>query len=912
MLNILFFLLDFIFPGACLLWLLRAKWSLKPELKPGGSIWLAIPTSFALSVSIISLLGWAGFFLKLNFIEVKFIFYGIVSLLFLASAITLWQKRQEAGNNLVRLVSRKYSIRNLEFITAVFILMVFLLAIYGGTWFSHTADSFNHMAVVRSLVEFNNPIPMQIYWPDPVSGMDPTNGTWHLALAIWMSTAGIDLPTMWLLATVLLAPMIVLTFIVLALELTKEKPVAFLAGLFFVVVGISGDFRISAQPNRMGQIFLWLSIIFVVLSMRTSSEGKADSKWFYIILAAWLGWTSTAIHQQYAPALLGIVIPGLAIFYLMHVLRRSDAAGNSTSDRRLVIRQILYTGTAVLLSTLLGFIIRSSYTISEKYPLVNESIQALQTTSSLTVIQQYLRVWFSGWNSYITIATIFSMTLIYFLFRVKSRVKLEVIFIVVSSILVPLYVVFATIFIGRGGLVFSVFSRLTLLMPPMLIIGWVWVLVRVMRVIPTHTKDLSFRTIPTILLFDLAVIIISLYSISMRVNKPQGGIVSLYSPQSSYGYRFSISRNLNLFYTRGNAIQFINTIPDDARILADEGVSYEMAGITGKLFVRLPSQHTPLQEKDLNDAILQDHHDFVSGELTSSQMTEILLRHNINYIYVDRERYNGQRLWNILPTIPVLDEVASGQNWRIYQMMPEQAEAYILLDEKIRGTDDFFESITLMKTLEEMFPNRERYIAALQRFIPIDPVQLMDFVNEGPNYSRPITPGFKFDFLEHFDDAWVISGQSDSVKRTSYLINYDARGVIFQHPNSRLVYYVDIPPNVYLDFSIALAPDTWSPWKGDGVDFLITVEKNARQINIFNQYIDPKNRTTDRKWLDFSLDLTAYSGEKVKLIFETRSGPKLDDRYDWAGWGEPRLRIDLRHELFENWDYSPFQRESGR
>lgn len=910
MLNILLFITVFILPGASILWLTRAKWALKLEFCPGGSIWLAIPTSFAISISIISILGWGGFFLKLNFVEVKFIFLAIIGFLFLVSGIKLWQKRQRAFRDTSVPLYKRLSLKNLELFTAIFIIIVLLLTIYGGTWFSHTADSLNHMAAVRSIIKYNNPVPMQIYWPEPVTGMDPTFGTWHLALAIWKSISGIELPTMWLLATILLAPMVVLSNIVLALELTQDKFVAFLSGLFYVIVGISGDFRSMSYSNKMGQIFLWLTFVFILLSIRAyhSRENRSKFKYFLVLIALF-GWTSAAIHQQYPPALLGVAIPSLVIIIFAALIKKITPADHSADGGRSSIKPILYTGMAVLLPTAFGFFIRSYFTISEKYPLLRQSVEALQTTSKLTLIQEDLNTWFSSWNSYITIATILSLTLIYYLFREKLTIRSGVIFIVISSILVPLYVILMTLFIGRGGLLLSVFNRLKLLMPAFLLIGWVWALVVQMRSVRAVIKKFHFRKLPT-LLIAVIVLGVSIYSISMRVTNPNGGIISLYSPQSTYKFGLASSRNSNLYITRGDAVQFIDKLPDDTRILADEGTGYEMAGLTGKLFIRLPSQHTPLQEKNLNDAARQDAKDFVSGKLNNSQMVEILLRQKVDYIYVDRERYNGPKLWNILPTLPVLDEVASGGSWRIYQVMPEQAEAYIALDEKIRETDDFFQKIALYKSLESMFPNQERYLNELQRVIPVDPAVLVDFVNEGPSYTNPQPSGVAFDFLHNLDAALIVSAQTNTVHRTAYVIKRDARGVIFQHPDSQLIYTVVVPQESSLDFSIALDPAVWELGKGDGVEFMISVEKNEKQLKIFDEYIDPKNNRADRKWFDFSVDLSAYGGEIVKIIFETRLGPQQDNRFDWAGWGEPRLRQQVEYDLLENWENLSIQSET--
>ena len=38
-----------------------------------------------------------------------------------------------------------------------------------------------------------------------------------------------------------------------------------------------------------------------------------------------------------------------------------------------------------------------------------------------------------------------------------------------------------------------------------------------------------------------------------------------------------------------------------------------------------------------------------------------------------------------------------------------------------------------------------------------------------------------------------------------------------------------------------------------------------------------------------TVDLEAYAGQMLTIVFETGSGPKGDVRYDWAGWGAPRL-----------------------
>jgi hypothetical protein len=907
MVNIILYWVIFFLPGSCILWLLNAKWALIGKLKPGGSLWLAIPTTFAISVTIISVLGWLGFFLKFTFIEVQFFFLILIILLVVISVIKLWRMRKEVKNFLTNTKFKKFSIKNYEFITALFILLVFLLAIYGGTWLSHTADSFGHMAAVRSIIKFDNPVPMQIFFSNPVSGMDPTFGTWHLALAVWKSLSGMDLHRMWLITTILIAPMIVLTYLILALELTKNRIVSLLTGLLYVIVIISGDFRISAQPNRMGQIFLWLSLIFLILSIRMSSETDNNSKWVLTVFAASFGWTSAAIHQQYPPVLLALVIPSLVIYYFVQRFNNNKTTVHSVQNKKLISNQILFSGLALLSSTFFGIIVRSSFTISKKYPVMSLSTENIHEGNYLELILQDLSTWFSGWDSYISIATIICLTLIIYLIYDKSNIKLETIIIIFSSLLVPLYIVTTRIFLGFDGLLFTVFIRLKLLTPVFLLVGWVWVLVRVIRRIPINLSRFSFRKLPK-LIIDLSVVLISLYLILINVAGTEKSVINLYSSDSPYKYRLSVSKNSNLFKTHAKAINFFNTLSDDARILTDARYGYEFAGITGKQFILLPSQHTPLQEKEQNNLAYLDVIKFESGELNNTEMIEILLRQEVDYIYADRERYGGQVIWTILPTIPILEQVVGEENWSIYKVHLDKAVEYLEIDRKIKETDDFFEKLALLKHLEELFEDNKRYIDEISRLIPVDNDTFVELVNEGQNYISPNATGVVFDFLLNLDDALILSDQgNDAIKRTMFLIKKIPLGVLYQHPDSRVIYNVDIPKNSYLDFSIALDPDVWEQDKGDGVEFIVSVLDGDKKVEIFNQYINPKTKNTDRKWFNYSIDMNAIHGEDINLIFETKSGPNQDSRFDWAGWGEPRLRREVEYDLLKDWENLKFQ-----
>ncbi len=129
-------------------------------------------------------------------------------------------------------------------------------------------------------------------------------------------------------------------------------------------------------------------------------------------------------------------------------------------------------------------------------------------------------------------------------------------------------------------------------------------------------------------------------------------------------------------------------------------------------------------------------------------------------------------------------------------------------------------------------------------------------------------------------DRWDILGQE--------------RDVLFVHPttagSTALVYPLKIEPRTTLRAELAMAPEAWTA-EGDGVTFSVYVEDAAGMHLVYARYVDPKHHELDRRWIPMRIDLSSFSGARgvVRLILVTGSGPAGDLRYDWAGWGEPRL-----------------------
>jgi len=148
--------------------------------------------------------------------------------------------------------------------------------------------------------------------------------------------------------------------------------------------------------------------------------------------------------------------------------------------------------------------------------------------------------------------------------------------------------------------------------------------------------------------------------------------------------------------------------------------------------------------------------------------------------------------------------------------------------------------------------------------------------------------GVVYDFGAYLAEAQILSPGPDYVRNDYFTIAGERRRVLFAHPDSRIGYTVDVAEGAVLAFDVALAPECWL-LPGDGVAFAVYVTSEQSTQQVFSTYIDPKHNKADRRWHPHTVDLSAYAGQTVTLVFETSTGPAGDYRYDWAGWGQPRL-----------------------
>ena len=59
----------------------------------------------------------------------------------------------------------------------------------------------------------------------------------------------------------------------------------------------------------------------------------------------------------------------------------------------------------------------------------------------------------------------------------------------------------------------------------------------------------------------------------------------------------------------------------------------------------------------------------------------------------------------------------------------------------------------------------------------------------------------------------------------------------------------------------------------DGVLFRFGVSDGRQYDELLNQHVDPANNPSDRHWIAQDIDLSAYAGQQVDLIFNTQDSP---------------------------------------
>jgi len=122
-------------------------------------------------------------------------------------------------------------------------------------------------------------------------------------------------------------------------------------------------------------------------------------------------------------------------------------------------------------------------------------------------------------------------------------------------------------------------------------------------------------------------------------------------------------------------------------------------------------------------------------------------------------------------------------------------------------------------------------------------------------------------------------------------VSGETKPALFTHAASRLIFKdITVPDNGRMKAWIAVKEEAWAQEASDGVLFRFGVDDGVYN-ELLNQMVDPRHNANDRGWLPVDIDLSAYAGQKVKLIFNTNTSvPGRDNpAYDFAVWGEPSV-----------------------
>jgi hypothetical protein len=125
-------------------------------------------------------------------------------------------------------------------------------------------------------------------------------------------------------------------------------------------------------------------------------------------------------------------------------------------------------------------------------------------------------------------------------------------------------------------------------------------------------------------------------------------------------------------------------------------------------------------------------------------------------------------------------------------------------------------------------------------------------------------------------------------------IKGETKPSIYAHPPSRIIFHdVVIPAHARLELFLGLKEEAW-PKGTDGVYFRVGVSEGEVYTDLLKRSVDPYRVEADRGWVPVSIDLSAYAGKTVNVVFNTHeSAPGIppNNMYDFAVFGAPVIRV---------------------
>lgn len=149
-----------------------------------------------------------------------------------------------------------------------------------------------------------------------------------------------------------------------------------------------------------------------------------------------------------------------------------------------------------------------------------------------------------------------------------------------------------------------------------------------------------------------------------------------------------------------------------------------------------------------------------------------------------------------------------------------------------------------------------------------------------------------YDFTDMLPNAEITQPEEGYVKQTYFSIDDDLRKTLQAHPPSKVSYRLRIPVDAILEFALGVHPSVWDRAEGEGIIFSIELTPlkifgKKEKIFLSSHHLDPRRRLTDRKWHEFSVDLSRFANKKVVLSFTTNMKNNSSSDFNTAGWAEP-------------------------
>jgi hypothetical protein len=146
----------------------------------------------------------------------------------------------------------------------------------------------------------------------------------------------------------------------------------------------------------------------------------------------------------------------------------------------------------------------------------------------------------------------------------------------------------------------------------------------------------------------------------------------------------------------------------------------------------------------------------------------------------------------------------------------------------------------------------------------------------------------KVDLLTHFQQAKKQGGDYTVVDAS---LAGEGKQAIAAPPNGRITFRVRVPDDGWLRVSLGMKPESWDK-EGNGVLFFAGVSDGRSFEKLFEQVLNPYANPSERRWIPVAVDLSAYAGEEMEVILNTRAsaaGQPEDTRNDLPLWGAPTI-----------------------